>query len=415
MLHHFNSKRIAFNFDENNPNLKSKLIALNHIHNFRLRLIANNLSIHDLEEEFKLLASINHLEYREQLLIEQYKLMIMRAVTASLQPVKVTEKTAPAKQNYLAWVMFFAFLILLQLIPGFIIGYYGTAELLIGIFPGIPVALAEVSSILATTVDCFLEVVVSTILIRMGLNANYALKTNLLLKTYEEQLNTVDEINELLKKSDCYEQLCCVNYRSFMNLTTCFNRNISALDVPKFSEPMAKRILRYMTNSISTGSLVCGGIYFLNNTVLTIVFSSLAFTPIGWTIAGLFVASMLTLRYFTKTNNLYDLFNPSAKQHVEMRENITHFRIKKPIIERDLQAINQQKIKLHAQAEQIREQEARLREMKQHKQESKQITASSLMSNLLSVFSVCRSNSRPRIALKTPSPVQYYSTSELAY
>lgn len=325
---------------QNNLNLLNQRLAK--LKQSKLMIYNGETSIEALNKTYRELSELNKskalaLSLEEKLAIEDYKLAIMRAIQADLfLKYGRKEKEVEISPPKAAWrYIVFGLLLVLNLIPMAVGNFVGVNNFLSSV-PGCTQAMSYLVSSLVCLIEAFSSYSFLGPLLKNTLGIRGEETPSELLVKLNDKCSVTKSINKMLTNEvDYTDRMSVSRFRAYANIAKHFNNDLEGAKIEEFKEPFYKKAIRFGLTVLNLSLNVSGG-YFMANSLLALVASSLIGTPIGWGIVGLIVLGGLVGRFAIRSNSTFNLLNPSAKKYKEIQKRLTAFENKNERIERIL-------------------------------------------------------------------------------
>lgn len=323
--------------------LKSKLEILNNrlglLNKKPLRISRTKKSLAEINKEFQLLIDLANdasLTHQEKLVIEEYKLQLMKSVQQDFKQRygKKEKKEIEEIKSTSKWRLGLFFLIILfDLIPMAVGSFVGMTSLLSTV-PGFTDLLVYGCSAFVSGIEALMFYAVMSPLLKASLGITPEDTTEPLLKTYESKITIAENLNAMMTNEleHTHKALPHSHYKQYALVMNQFNKDIASTKIAEFKEPLYKKVLRSGLSFLNFMLNVSGG-YFMANMLLSIVAASLVGTPIGWAIIGIIVAGGLIGRFVVRSNSMFEMLNPRSKRHQEIHKKLEAFEPKDDTIE----------------------------------------------------------------------------------
>jgi len=271
------------------------------------------------QERFKTLAEESNLA------LEQYKLVLMRALYLHLKRKKypqLQEKTEQEEHSIrhprLRFLVFSGLLasgLLLNLIHAF-----NNQSSLVSLIPGLSTPVATVITLIICCLNATLFLLFEGYILKknFGIGSAKSMSSNLDLK--KEQLTLGIKISKLLKDADVLETMSAAEYKEHCQAANTINKLSIEADKNiyiKYQENKYVKWLRYGLTGF--GAIMASGTaFFAANTLLKATAAALLGTPLGMVIVGTIVVCAVAFYFGLKPTKFFSMTNPNAQKFNEV-------------------------------------------------------------------------------------------------
>ncbi|MDR3492121.1 MAG: hypothetical protein P4M12_08795 [Gammaproteobacteria bacterium] len=292
-------------------------------------LISEYTEICKLEKEEGLLDN-------QKLLLEDYKLTISLSLEAHLnllaennKKFEEQKKENLEKNSKLLTILkmgAFGFLFLGGIFLDFVANILGS-ESLLTLIPGIanPIVLGVALGISLVNIVVFIGFQASMLRETLGITSIKESAKSLLDK-YDLQIESANNINQLLDNYNVVSKVSDDKYKKLVNLSSMINNDLQIKQerLDKYKEKPWKKAARHAVNLFSVVT-VAGGAYFFTTSLLAVVAVGLLGTPVGWVLAGLSIAISVAYYFSMQAKGVYNIFNPQADHLESIKKNLGNF------------------------------------------------------------------------------------------
>lgn len=265
---------------------------------------------------------------REMIALEEYKLVLMRALHSKLQPKNHLHKTQaveerPFKNSKFNFMVFIGLLssgLMMNLIHGFI-----NQSSLVSLIPGLSIPVATG----LTLVVCFLNAGLWLLFEGYILKRNFNIGSNKSLSSYLdlclEKVTLAKEINNSLAK-DIHvinKIKTAAEYKAFADASNTFTQDIldNKQKFTGYKENPWIRALRY--GLMGFGAVMASGTaFFAAKTLIKVVALSLIGTPLGWALMGAIVVCAVAFYFGLKPKKYFYMTNPNAEKFTAIEKEL---------------------------------------------------------------------------------------------
>lgn len=295
-----------------------------------------NITINDLTNCYRSLCLLENNQFineQDKLIIEKYKLAIIKSVASYLDQFELYKKEviekelANTKWKFLK-LMLFSFLSVSGLLMNASWNILGTQQLLT-LIPGISNPLSIMISIFLSGINSLLFLAFDAALLRNALGvSSFSKASKNLFDLQEKEIKGIKRVNHLLANYHVISQIPSNEYRQCAEIAKVFNKDIAQKKHKyHYQEKPANRLFRYLVTGLGSIMIVAGS-YFGMNSLLGLVAAPLIGTPVGWAIIGVATISSLGFYFSTRANSMYAMTNPTFKKYEKVKMNLDKFNVK---------------------------------------------------------------------------------------
>lgn len=272
----------------------------------------------------------------EMLVIEKYKLLLMKSIQTYIEQFQFNKKVEEKKQVvasrwYRLRLIGYALLTACGMVMDGIGSFIGGQELLALTGLANPVVLGL--GILFTVINCALFYSFEAGMLKNALGINNMDKTSeALLKAHADQINSVKAINQIFfdinSASLMAKRMDATSFQSVKGIIKKYNEEIVAKKTKlKYKENPALKFISGCVTFLG-GLMVTGGGYFMATSLLSIVAASLLGTPVGWTIIGIAIVSSLAFYASMRAMGMFGMMNPILIKFKQIEATLKRFPVK---------------------------------------------------------------------------------------
>lgn len=270
---------------------------------------------------------------------EKAKLAIVLEINKSIenQYGKIAEKKEkPAEKKAAFWrKALFGFLIIIDITFMCIGGFLGATSLL-QMIPGITSVTTALVAGLTTAIESLMMYSIFKPMLQQGLGIPVNPPKETLSNYYGQRLELTEKVNSKMVNNGHYTfEKSPELYQSYAGILKTINKDMKKTTLTSFNEPSYKKVGRYCLSGLNL-ILSMAGTYFGTVMLLTAISPLLLGTPVGWAIIGTFILAHLISKLVIRQNSIFNLLNPSAHRHEEIRNKLLQFEDKSSGIDYDL-------------------------------------------------------------------------------
>jgi hypothetical protein len=278
---------------------------------------------------------------KERILLEQYKLLIMKNISVHLNQlndvIKVKKPDATAGQSrFLHWLKigFFVLIGLIGLVGDGVFGFLGMRELLLMAIPAIPNPALIAVSVIITAINAIQFIAFDLGMLKSMAGVSTTSNAKLLLKTHQKQVDVTNEINHELADVNVLAQMSEQDYRSYRTIALKCNQDLSVKKAhyAEYHEHPARKAARWILTGFGT-LMVAAGTYFGVSTLLATMAAPLLATPVGLIIIGTLMLTSVVFYLAMQNQGLKNLLNPALEAFNAVKAKLATLTVK---TERDL-------------------------------------------------------------------------------
>ena len=242
------------------------------------------------------------LRYKKKLIIEEYKLAILQAITNSLNEQQMISKRKKKKSIFKkSFANAFSFLTPIFTGIGGFTGFKG----LLSLIPGISNPVVLVLGICVGVIEAALSISSDVRDVRKNLGVS-PLQATPLLRVYTKQLEATQKIHDSLLSSRCVNRLNVREYETYKKTVDILNTDIkekNAVLSKKHKESPIRKGFKWLIGGVEA-ILFTGSGYFMAQGILGLCASTLLATPVGWAIGGAAAFFSLSSFNYLRRKNL---------------------------------------------------------------------------------------------------------------
>jgi hypothetical protein len=334
-------------------------------HSINFALLAQKVTLHDLENEYKIFSILSgdegachwltiirneeeatflrrklmfykdRISREEQLTIKEYQLAIINSLQDHLRQNNNLDPITPSIKNkkpenkiWLEGPRYYYTTVTIMMMMA--LGNFLGMTQLLSLIPGIPPFLLYGVSTCLAAVECFLHYTMMIPAFAFAFpNASKGIDRTFPV-IVSEQLQSLQHINQQLTANPArVESMSAANFQGYKRLTQFFNAEFSTMKVESLKVSVLKKAMAWGLTLVNGGLTISGG-FFWANSLLGLFGASLTSTPVvGWVITLSLISMMLHNNHTLRTSNVDVILNPEMPKYQALEENLKDFGLSK--------------------------------------------------------------------------------------